>query len=126
VLTYDVTSHASLKELKNYYAAVVAIKKDAAIFVLVANKTHEGLEQEVTWDEGAASARQMGCEFIETSAKLRINVDFVFETLVRKLRTAQQEQQESHIYKKLEGDDGKGKVQGCVPNLFGISDCVVM
>jgi GTPase KRas protein len=88
VLTSNVTPHRSLKELKSYYAAVVAIKKEAHFSPLMTNKTHEGLEQEVTWDEGAASARQMGSEFIETSAKLRINVDFVFETLVRKLRTA--------------------------------------
>ena len=36
--------------------------------------------------EGEATARQLGCKFIETSAKSRINVDNAFYNIVREIR----------------------------------------
>lgn len=54
--------------------------------MLVGNKCDKTYEREVSKDEGAALARQFGCEFIETSAKTAQNVERLFMNLVRALR----------------------------------------
>jgi hypothetical protein len=36
--------------------------------------------------EGRALAKQLGCKFIETSAKQRTNVDEAFDILIREIR----------------------------------------
>jgi len=54
--------------------------------MLVGNKCDKTYEREVSKDEGAALARQFGCEFIETSAKTAQNVERLFTNLVRALR----------------------------------------
>lgn len=54
--------------------------------MLVGNKCDKTYEREVSKEEGAALARQFGCEFIETSAKTAQNVERLFMNLVRALR----------------------------------------
>ena len=54
--------------------------------MLVGNKCDKTYEREVSKEEGAALARQFGCEFIETSAKTAQNVERLFMNLVRSLR----------------------------------------
>ena len=62
------------------------VKRGDPIFMLVGNKCDKTYEREVSKEEGAQLARQFGCEFIETSAKQRINVDEAFSSLVREIR----------------------------------------
>ena len=62
------------------------VKRGDPIFMLVGNKCDKTYEREVSKDEGAALARQFGCEFIETSAKTAQNVERLFTNLVRALR----------------------------------------
>ncbi len=62
------------------------VKRGDPIFMLVGNKCDKGNEREVSKEEGAAMARQFGCEFIETSAKTALNVERLFVHLVRSLR----------------------------------------
>ena len=62
------------------------VKRGDPIFMLVGNKCDKVQEREVSREEGAALARQFGCEFIETSAKTAQNVERVFTNLVRALR----------------------------------------
>ena len=54
--------------------------------MLVGNKCDKTYEREVSREEGAALARQFGCEFLETSAKTAQNVERLFMNLVRSLR----------------------------------------
>jgi GTPase KRas len=54
--------------------------------MLVGNKCDKAYEREVSREEGAALARQFGCEFMETSAKTAQNVERLFMNLVRALR----------------------------------------
>ena len=61
-------------------------KRDPILMMLVGNKCDKVQEREVSREEGAALARQFGCEFIETSAKTSLNVERVFTNLVRALR----------------------------------------
>jgi len=62
------------------------VKRGDPIFMLVGNKCDKTYEREVSKEEGAALARQFGCEFIETSAKTAQNVERLFMNLVRSLR----------------------------------------
>ncbi|KAG5222630.1 ras protein [Salix suchowensis] len=55
-------------------------------FVEVIDTAGQGYEREVSKEEGAALARQFGCEFIEASAKTAENVEHLFMNLVRALR----------------------------------------
>lgn len=65
---------------------MVRVKRTAPVFVLVGNKCDKTYEREVSREEGAAMARQFGCEFLETSAKTAQNVERLFTDLVRTLR----------------------------------------
>jgi GTPase KRas protein len=62
------------------------VQRGDPIFMLVGNKCDKTYEREVSREEGAALARQFGCEFIETSAKTAHNVERLFMNLVRALR----------------------------------------
>jgi GTPase KRas protein len=65
---------------------VQRVKCGDPIFILVGNKCDEASEREVLEEEGAALARQFGCEFIETSAKTAQNVEHLFMNIVCLLR----------------------------------------
>lgn len=51
--------------------------------VLVGNKSDRVNEREVGKEEGAALAKKLGCEFVETSAKTRSNLEVAYYTVVR-------------------------------------------
>jgi GTPase KRas protein len=86
MLVYSIASRATLDRLEVFHRSVQ--KKGDPVFMLVGNKIDKAFEREVSKDEGAALARQFGCEFIETSAKTAQNVDRAFTNLVRALRHA--------------------------------------
>jgi GTPase KRas protein len=65
---------------------MMRVKRQKPIFMLVGNKCDKTYEREVSKEEGAALARNFGCEFIETSAKTAQNVERLFMNLVRALR----------------------------------------
>ena len=54
--------------------------------MLVGNKSDRVTEREVSTQEGHALARELGCEFVEASAKNCINVEKAFYDVVRQLR----------------------------------------
>jgi GTPase KRas protein len=54
--------------------------------MLVGNKSDRVTEREVSTQEGHALARELGCEFVEASAKNCINVEKAFYDVVRILR----------------------------------------
>ncbi|KAJ3504538.1 hypothetical protein NLJ89_g7885 [Agrocybe chaxingu] len=62
------------------------------------------LDREVSTDEGARLASLLGCPFIETSAKDRVNVEEAFSELVREIRKYEKEQQIAA--KAAEGSSG--------------------
>lgn len=53
--------------------------------MLVGSKADLDGEREVSAEEGEAFAREVGCLFLECSAKTRLNVQHCFEELVRKI-----------------------------------------
>jgi len=86
ILVYSVDYRLSFERLEIFHQAVLRVKRGHAIFMLVGNKCDKAQEREVSKADGAALARQYGCDFIETSTKTTQNVDRLFINLVRSLR----------------------------------------
>jgi len=76
--------------------------------MLVGNKSDRVTEREVSTQEGQALARELGCEFVEASAKNCINVEKAFYDVVRQLRRSRREQAKlsSGGTKGSRGDEG--------------------
>jgi GTPase KRas protein len=89
LLMYSIASRSTFDRLEVFRQTVQRIKGGDAIIILVGNKCDlPASKREVLEDEGAALARQWGCEFIETSAKTAHNVELAFTTLIRALRAS--------------------------------------
>ncbi|OLL24085.1 Protein ras-2 [Neolecta irregularis DAH-3] len=58
--------------------------------MLVGNKADKQVEREVSQQEGAALAKDLGCDFIESSAKTCYNVEKAFYDVVRTIRCRRQ------------------------------------
>lgn len=86
ILVYSITSRSTFNRLEVFHQSVRRAKRGNPILLLVGNKCDRPLDREVSRKEGAALARQFGCNFFETSAKTGLNVERVFTALVRELR----------------------------------------
>ncbi|KAL6050304.1 Small G-protein Ras1 [Balamuthia mandrillaris] len=83
LLVYSITNRSSFEHITNYRNEILQVKKkDMVPMVLVGNKTDLEEEREVATSEGWELAKRLGCGFIETSAKLRLNVEECFLQLV--------------------------------------------
>jgi GTPase KRas protein len=90
LIVYSITSRATFERVQGFRDQIVRVKDadDNVIpLMLVGNKCDKVTEREVSRDEGAAMARQMGCDFIETSAKTCVNVERSFYSVVKLIRS---------------------------------------
>lgn len=101
VLAYSITSRSSLHRVAPLYKQIQRTKlmapgapprTDASgalrlvPVVLVGNKCDRTTEREVSMQEGAALAKQLGCAFVEASALTCVNVEKAFFDLCRAIR----------------------------------------
>ncbi|KAF8824907.1 hypothetical protein HHX47_DHR7000138 [Lentinula edodes] len=87
LLVYSITSRNSFEEISTFHQQILRVKdQDTFPVVVVANKCDLEYERQVGMNEGRDLARHFGCKFVETSAKVRINVDQAFQDLVREIR----------------------------------------
>lgn len=93
ILVYSIASRATFDRLDVFRQAMLKVKRQKPVFMLVGNKCDKQYEREVSREEGAALARQFGCQFLETSAKTAHNVEQLFMNLVRLLRSTKQQEQ---------------------------------
>lgn len=78
ILTYSITSPPTLFDLVDLRDHIIRVKDtDNIPIVLVGNKCDLEDERAVGKEEGQKLARQWNCTFMETSAKLKINVSEV-------------------------------------------------
>jgi len=111
LLVYSITSRNSFEEISTFHQQILRVKdKDSFPVILVANKCDLEYERQVGMNEGRDLAKHLGCKFIETSAKQRINVDEAFSNLVREIRKYNKEQQT--------GRPGPPAPGGVVPGVF--------
>lgn len=108
LLVYSVTSRASFEELKEFQRQILRVKdRDSFPMILVANKCDLAQDRTVPVEEGKALARNFRCRYVETSARLRVNVDEAFHFLVRAIR------EDARLSVKP-SQGGKKKKQKCV------------
>ena len=87
LLIYSVTSRASYEELKEFQRQILRVKdRDTFPMILVANKCDMEQDRVVTVEDGKDLAKEFKCRYVETSARLRVNVDEAFQFLVRAIR----------------------------------------
>lgn len=109
VLVYSISSRSSFSRIQRFYSQIQRVKESAAAssptypgsplsqntpagslgpapVMLVGNKCDRVTEREVSTQEGQALAKQLGCDFLEASAKNCVNVEKAFYDVVRQLR----------------------------------------
>jgi len=97
LLVYSITSRSSFEEISAFHQQILRVKDvEGYPIIVVGNKFDLENERQVSQKglsflsvlmvEGAELAKQLGCQFIETSAKNRINVEQAFYDLVRAIR----------------------------------------
>jgi len=81
---YSITMRETFNAVNRFYDHILQVKgKDEVPLILVGSKADLESDREVSKEDGKALADKFGCPFFETSAKTRVNVDEVFEELVR-------------------------------------------
>lgn len=115
VLVYSISSRSSFARIQKFHHQIQRVKESSlsgsptypgsplssssvgpgpygpAPVMLVGNKCDRVTEREVSTQEGSALARELGCEFVEASAKNCINVEKAFYDVVRQLRRQRQQ-----------------------------------
>lgn len=107
ILVYSISSRSSFTRIQKFHHQIQRVKESTsagsptypgsplsqtmssfgpAPVMLVGNKCDRVTEREVSTQEGQALAKQLGCEFVEASAKNCVNVEKAFYDVVRQLR----------------------------------------
>ena len=114
ILVYSITSRSSYDRIRKFYNQVQRVKEShnpasptghnylqaqmqstpvyagPVPVMLVGNKSDKHHEREVSSSEGQALAKELGCDFVEASAKNCVNVEKAFFDVVRSLRKKHQ------------------------------------
>ncbi|XP_021686390.2 ras-related protein RABC2a-like [Hevea brasiliensis] len=87
VLVYDVTQRSTFNNLVNKWIKQMEenTTKEKCVKILVGNKVDKESERVVSKDEGKALAEKHGLLFVESSAKIKENVDKCFQDLALKI-----------------------------------------
>lgn len=112
VLVYSISSRSSFARIQRFHSQIQRVKETAmagsptypgspmsasapvfghAPVMLVGNKCDRVTEREVSTQEGQALAKDLGCDFVEASAKNCVNVEKAFFDVVRQLRRQRQQ-----------------------------------
>ena len=107
VLVYSISSRSSFARIQRFHSQIQRVKETSmagsptypgspisasapmfgqAPVMLVGNKCDRVTESEVSTQEGQALAKDLGCDFVEASAKNCVNVEKAFFDVVRQLR----------------------------------------
>ncbi|KAL8126001.1 ras-related protein RABC2a-like [Apium graveolens] len=87
ILVYDVTKRETFTNLSDVWAKEVNLysTNQNCVKMLVGNKVDIESERAVSREEGISLANELGCLFLECSAKTRENVEQCFEELALKI-----------------------------------------
>jgi len=86
LFVYDITDRSSFDEIDNWVEDVRKVGSNNEKFILVGNKCDLVEQRKVDFDEGEDLAGLLEMKFIETSAKSRVNVDYVFRDLAKQMK----------------------------------------
>lgn len=93
LLVYDITSRTSLENLeyfdelieKNAESGLRPENSPNPVKIVAGNKCDLSENRVVPSAEGLAWAKAHGCGFMETSAKVMVNIEETFETMIRQV-----------------------------------------
>lgn len=89
LLVYNITSRPTFEEVLVLHEKILRTKDtDKVPMVLAGNKCDLKDERQVEYNEGLELAKKWGCQFFETSAKIKLNNEACFFELVRDIRRA--------------------------------------
>lgn len=87
ILVYSITDRSSFIEMKRFKDTIDRVRNYETVpLILVANKKDLERRRQVTTKEGEEMAKTFGCQYFESSAALRHNVDELYYTIVRCIR----------------------------------------
>ncbi|KAF9523207.1 ras-like protein 1 [Crepidotus variabilis] len=89
LLVYSIAERNSFNEISPVYEQILRVKDQdlgTVPVVVVGNKCDLEYERQVATSEGRDLAKHFSCQFMETSAKFRLNVDEIFINLVLTIR----------------------------------------
>jgi small GTP-binding protein len=88
IVVFSLTSWQSFLDVRTVREQILRVKgTDNVPICLVGNKCDASLQRQVTPDDALALAQAWGCPYIETSAKLAINVNDTFAEIVREINS---------------------------------------
>src|SRR3990167_3794013 len=88
IVVYSITSRNSFNQIETYLKQIQHVSCQRKVpIVLVGNKS-DLTTREVSYKEGKALAKSVGCSFYETSAKTASNVNEIFCEAVRKSKNS--------------------------------------
>ena len=86
LVVYSITALQTFQDIRTMKDQIVRVKgTDRVPLLLVGNKCDLTSQREVHATEGSALAQLWGCQFLESSAKSRQNVNEVFIEIVREM-----------------------------------------
>ncbi|KAF7351685.1 Ras protein [Mycena sanguinolenta] len=92
LLVYSITQRSTLNRIHTHHEHILRIKgPGGAGIIIVGNKCDLEAEREVSLKEGRDLAKELGCAFMETSARDRISVGEAFVDVVRQIRRLKNE-----------------------------------
>ncbi|THH11371.1 hypothetical protein EW145_g711 [Phellinidium pouzarii] len=87
LLVYDVTDNKSFENIHTWFSNVEQHASEGVDKILVGNKSDWEDKRVVKTEEGMQKAKELGIEFIETSAKENKEVESAFFNLARAIKT---------------------------------------
>ncbi|ORY01328.1 ras family-domain-containing protein [Clohesyomyces aquaticus] len=132
VLVYSISSRSSFARIQKFHHQIQRVKESSisgsptypgsplsaasvgvgmsgpAPVMLVGNKCDRITEREVSTQEGHALAKELGCDFVEASAKNCVNVEKAFYEVVRQLRRQRHQSTGSERQGKKTRDPRRG------------------
>lgn len=86
VLAYSIIAQSTFNDLPDLREQILRVKDtDKVPMVVVGNKCDLSDQRIITTEQGQALATKFGAVFIEASAKTKINVEQIFQELVRQI-----------------------------------------
>ncbi|KAK3358842.1 ras-2 protein [Lasiosphaeria hispida] len=100
IILYSITSRSSFAQVRSFHRRIHRVNESTrahsdipAPIMLVGNNCERTTEREVSTQEGHDMAKELGCGFVEASAKNCINVEKAFYDVVRIIRRQRNQQQ---------------------------------
>ena len=109
---FSLISQATFNDTIELRDQIVREKENLNVpMILVGNKCDLEDERVVSTNQGHNLGKEFNCEYIETSAKLKINVNEIFFSLIRQINNKSSNQK--HIENHQSGRKKKSSRSGC-------------